>query len=386
MLIIYWLIVVLYFLIKDYFSGDNSTYSKKDFRRRFRMRQEVFERVRIAVMKHDSYFQQKVDRAGRLGASSHTKVTAALRMLAYGTSADQLDDYIRLAESTILDCLKNFCVAVCEVFGAEYLRTPDENDLKVILAASAKSGFNGCLGSLDVMKWEWKNCPIAWRGSFKSGKDAYPTIALEAAVDFRLYFWHVFFGIPGSQNDINILDQSNMFDQLAQGLAPEVKFVVNNKLYDTGYYLTDGIYPPWAILMQTINKPEGRKQQLFAKLQEAKRKEVERGFGVLQARFRILSVPCKLWNKDAMSCVMQACVILHNMIVDDEYNKEEMTQEYLFENGDGTKFIVDKLIRSEDDITFSKIMANRAKLKDNKRHAELKNDLIEHLWTVAGSG
>ena len=350
------------------------------------MRRELFERIRIAVTKHDVYFKQKVDRAGKLGASSHLKVTAALRMLAYATSADQLDDYIRLGESTILDTLKNFCVAVIEVFGAEYLRTPDENDLKIILAASAKSGFNGCLGSLDVMKWEWKNCPIAWRGSFKSGKDAYPTIALEAAVDFRLYFWHAFFGIPGSQNDINILDQSNMFDQLAQGLAPQVKFVLNNKVYDTGYYLTDAIYPPWAILMQTISNPEGRKQQLFAKLQEAKRKEVERGFGVLQARFRILSVPCKLWNKDAMSCVMQACVIMHNMIVDDEYNKEEMTQDYLFENGDGTKFIVDKLIRSENDVSFSKILANRARLKDSKRHDELKQDLIEHLWAVAGSG
>jgi hypothetical protein len=267
---------------KDYFSGENSTYNDNDFRRRYRMRRHLFEHIRRRVEQRDPYFRQKVDRAGVRGARSYQKVTAALRMLAYATSADQLDEYIRLAESMILQTTKRFCIAVIQEFGPIYLRRPNEGDLELILKLSEKEGFNGCLGSVDVMKWEWKNCPIAWRGSYTSGKDKVPSIGLEAVVDCRLYFWHAFFGVPGAQNDINVVDQSDFFQNLVEGKAPEVHFIVNNKVYDMGYYLSDGIYPPWYVLMQSIPKPVGNKQCHFAKLQEAKRKEVERAFGVLQ--------------------------------------------------------------------------------------------------------
>ena len=76
----------------------------------------------------------------------------------------------------------------------------------------------------------------------------------------------------------------NLFENVVNGDAPAVHFVVNNNVYEMGYYLTDGIYPPWYVLMHSIGFPNGRKEQLFAKLQEAKRKEIERAFGVLQVR------------------------------------------------------------------------------------------------------
>ncbi|CAH1443433.1 unnamed protein product [Lactuca virosa] len=46
--------------------------------------------------------------------------------------------------------------------------------------------------------------------------------------------------------------------------------------------------------------------------------EVERAFGVLQARFACLRHPCLLWDKDMMGKIMIACIIIHNMIVEDE--------------------------------------------------------------------
>ena len=186
--------------------------------------------------------------------------------------------------------------------------------------------------------------------------------------------------MPGSHNDINILDQTHLLDEISQGLSPKVNFVLNNKLYDAGYYLTDGIYPPWSIFMDTVSNPISPKEKLYSKLQEGKRKEVERGFGVLQARFRILALPCKLWNKDAMAVIIQACVILHNMIIEDEFEYKDLNQDYLFENGDGTRFKVDNLIHDEECISFSKILKNRVKMKDREKHFEMKNDLIEHLY------
>ena len=84
------------------------------------------------------------------------------------------------------------------------------------------------------------------------------------------------------------------------------------------YYLTDGIYPKWTTFIQSISMPQGPKAVLFAQQQEAVRKDVERAFGVLQARFAIVKNPSLFWDKVKIGKIMRACVILYNMIVEDE--------------------------------------------------------------------
>ena len=86
----------------------------------------------------------------------------------------------------------------------------------------------------------------------------------------------------GAQNDINVLDCSPLFTGLLEGSAPQVRYVVNDNMYKMGYYLADSIYPEWQILMKTISEPQSEKQKLFAKRQESRRKDVERGFGGVQ--------------------------------------------------------------------------------------------------------
>ena len=269
-------------LLRDYFNP-NPTYDDKCFRHRFRMRRCIFDRLLNAVVVQDRYFVQKKDALGVPGFSPHQKLTCALRFLAYGTSADQLDEYIRMAETTVFETVSRFCSAVIACFSDTYLRSPTVADLEFLLSSYEKLGWIGCLGCLDVMKWQWKNCPMAWRGAYQ-GKERVPTIALEAVVDHRLWFWHIFFGMPGANNDLNILDCSPLFRQHLEGTAPKVTFTVNNNNYDMAYYLTNGIYPDWALFMKTISEPSSNKQQHFSEQQEARRKDIERGFGVLQVR------------------------------------------------------------------------------------------------------
>ena len=58
--------------------------------------------------------------------------------------------------------------------------------------------------------------------------------------------------------------------------------------------------------------------QHFALRQESCCKDVERAFGVLQARFEIMKRPPRYWSIDNMATIMTACIILHIMIVEDE--------------------------------------------------------------------
>ncbi|KAK1606158.1 hypothetical protein QYE76_029831 [Lolium multiflorum] len=103
-----------------------------------------------------------------------------------------------------------------------------------------------------------------------------------------------------------------------QGKAPWVSYEVNGNAYDKPYYLADGIYPDWATLVKIVRNPNSEKARRFAKMQEACRKDVERGFGVLQARWAIVRHPARTWSLKTMHEVMTCCVIMHNMIVQNE--------------------------------------------------------------------
>jgi hypothetical protein len=74
-------------------------------------------------------------------------------------------------------------------------------------------------------------CPIAWQGQLR-GHYKKPTIILEAIASADLWIWHVFFGLPGSLNDINVLHRSPIFDNLAVGNGPQVRYMVNGREYD----------------------------------------------------------------------------------------------------------------------------------------------------------
>jgi len=100
------------------------------------MRRPVFLRIKEAVEEHDEYFVQKRNAAGELGLSCLQKIIAAFRMLAYGVQADALDEYIRIGESTALEALRNFVVAVVEVFGPEYLRMSNQHDTATFPSAN----------------------------------------------------------------------------------------------------------------------------------------------------------------------------------------------------------------------------------------------------------
>ncbi|XP_021999451.1 uncharacterized protein LOC110896359 [Helianthus annuus] len=185
---------------------------------------------------------------------------------------------------------------------------------------SEKHGFVGMLGSIDCMHWGWRNCPTAWKGQYTQGDHGHPTIMLEAVASHDLWIWHVFFGMAGSNNDINVLNQSLVFNQILEGNAPQCNFIVNGNEYTQGYYLADGIYPEWSTLVKSFVYPPNNnlKTQYFKRRQESCRKDVERAFGVLQARWAMIRGPGRSTSIPVLGDIMHACIILHNMIVEDE--------------------------------------------------------------------
>lgn len=170
---------------QDYFAA-NCTYLPDYFRRRYRMRRELFLRILKDVEAYDAYFVRRKDCIGCLGCSSTQKMTVAIRILAYGFSADHCDEYLKIGESTAIESLKRLYDAVIVLYEGQYLRSPNEHDIARLLHEGEKRGFPGMLGSLDCMHWVWKNCPTAWHGTHR-GHHNKPTLILEAVASRDLW-------------------------------------------------------------------------------------------------------------------------------------------------------------------------------------------------------
>ncbi|XP_020245249.1 uncharacterized protein LOC109823383 [Asparagus officinalis] len=280
-------------LVIDYFV-DNPRFGQDMFRCRYRMSRSLFIRIVDAVKDHDHYFQQRSDGLGRMGLSPLQKVTAVFRMLAYGLPADATDEYVKIGESTAIESMKRFCRAMVEIFAERYLRTPNANDIARLLYIGKKRGFPGMLGSLDC-----------------------------------------------TNNDINVLESSNLFSNLAQGIAPPAHYVIQGKEYNMGYYLADGIYPKWATIVQTIQQPQG------------------------SARFL---------KKHVLHNIMTACIIMHNMIIEDEHDLYAPIQEVREAPTPEVDMVADETIK------FTQFITRYGKIKDKDAHIALRNALIDHIW------
>uniref|UniRef100_A0A0D3AB60 DDE Tnp4 domain-containing protein n=1 Tax=Brassica oleracea var. oleracea TaxID=109376 RepID=A0A0D3AB60_BRAOL len=344
-------------LWNDYFSED-ATYPSQMFRRRFRMNKPLFMRIVDRLSAEISYFQQRRDATGRFGHSPLHKAMAAIRMMAYGCPADAVDEYLRLGETPTLLCLEHFVEGIINLFGDEYLRRLTLDDLQQLLDIKEIRGFPGMIGSIDCMHWEWKNCPNAWKGQYTRGSGK-PTIVLEAVASQDLWIRHAFFGPLVELQKLITLSRDTSTIWLT---------------------ISYGIYPKWATFVQSIPLLQGPKASLFATHQEAVRKDVESAFGVLQARFAIVKNPALLWDKIKIGKIMRACIILHNMIIEDERDGYTQFDVSVFAQPESNRI-------SQVDLTYSidmpsnlgNMMSIRNRVRVKTIHQQLKADLVEHI-------
>jgi hypothetical protein len=125
-------------------------------------------------------------------------------------------------------------VIIC-AFGLEYIRDPNKDYTKILMAINENRGWSGMLGSIDCMHWTWKNCSKACHLHY-CGRSNDPTI-IEVVVFEYLWIWQRFFGLSGSLNDINVLQQSHRLVRLVDGDALTCNYTVNGNEYPKGYYL-----------------------------------------------------------------------------------------------------------------------------------------------------
>ncbi|KAJ9565169.1 hypothetical protein OSB04_001135 [Centaurea solstitialis] len=156
------------------------------------------------------------------------------------------------------------------------------------------------------------------RGQFHRGDHPGPSVILEAVASQDQWIWHAFFGVPGATHDIIVVNQSPIFNDLFENKAPDISFVVNKTPYNHGYYLADGIYPEWTTFVKAFRYPTEEPRVHFKTRQESARKDIERTFATLKDKWHVVKYPARVWTQRKLTEIMYMCIILHNMIREDE--------------------------------------------------------------------
>jgi hypothetical protein len=180
----------------------------------------------------------------------------------------------------------------------------------------------GCIGSTDGIQIPWANVPHAIREMYK-GKGGLYSLGYNMTVSRDLWCQSIGHVYAGCDNDTTKAG----FDPWIQQVRLDKKYTDRTfsmtaadgtTVQVTGVYLIgDRGYPRWEVLQQPAPTSSlDPKMMQMSEWIEASRKDVERFFGVLKSRWRVLKTPILLRDVSEIDNMVKSCVVLHNWYID----------------------------------------------------------------------
>ncbi len=159
-----------YIMIQENYLGPTPTFDDKQFLRMLQVSRSRFQRIMEGFMNSEIPFYGPSKYEGTF-ASVEAKLLLPLKTLAYGVATHTFSDYFQMSPEFAQECCFQFDKGFRKIYTMEYLRRPTAEDLKSIDSLYARvHGVNGMFGSLDCSHTVWKNCPVAWQGSYRGKK------------------------------------------------------------------------------------------------------------------------------------------------------------------------------------------------------------------------
>ena len=87
--------------------------------------------------------------------------------------------------------------------------------------------------------------------------------------------------------------------------------------------------------------------------------------------------PTRLWYKEVIADVMYACIIMHNMIVEQE--REHVTDWVDDEAGSSPSTATSPVTRGLP-MGFGAVLQRQASMRSQQDHTQLMTDMIEEVW------
>ena len=191
-------------LITNPFVYDESSYTGRKFRRKFRLPRKLVDDLCELAQRKEAFVDKPGGPGCGKGPPRHPflyKLLGTLMMLGKGVDAETAAEAAQLANSS----MSRFFKEITEWLGTEVytkeVRIPTGIELTRALSAYELQGFPGACCSVDGVHWPWDACPAVRRWEYV-GKEGYPTFAFNVAVLMTREIVHVSRIMGGRVNDM----------------------------------------------------------------------------------------------------------------------------------------------------------------------------------------
>ena len=311
-------------LFKPGFFDQNllGSFNSREFKGRMRMDVSTFEYL-CSTLAPD---MQKRDTRMRLAIPVQVKIAVAITRLASGNSVQCIADLYRIGQSSANIAVIEFCVAIKKHFLRKFICWPSPSTMKKYAQEFEDlQQIPYVVGAVDG-----SHIPIIaprLHAADYYNRKGFHSVLLQGVVSAKCIFWDFDIGWAGSMHDANLWARSEIG-----------QFCESGKLHP--YALVgDAAYPcrPWMMAPFKGSKDGlSREEYHWNYVQSSTRMCVERAFGMLKGRWRILLKRIDVQLKNVPNLVA-TCLVLHNMciIFGDQFWKEEWMREATYDVRNG---------------------------------------------------
>ena len=294
------------------------SFNAREFKGRMRMDVSTFEYLCSTL----APAMQRQDTNMRLAVPVQVKVAVSISRLATGNSMQSIADLYKIGLSTSQLAVSQFNVAVKSILLQKFLRWPSPTVMeKFAQEFQDIHNIPYVIGAVDG-----SHIPIVaprLHAADYYNRKGFHSILLQGVVSSKCLFWDFDIGWAGSMHDANLWSRTDIG-----------RFCEDGRL--SPYALVgDAAYPcrPW-MLSPFKGHKDGltREQYHWNFVQSSTRMCVERAFGMLKGRWRILLKKIDVHLKNVPELV-STCLLLHNIciIFGDTFWKTEWLQEATYE-------------------------------------------------------
>jgi hypothetical protein len=236
--------------------------------------------------------------------SVEARVAMSLARLGTGDGLRMVGEVYGVAECTISGIVREFCKMVRLHLQKIFIQIPNENRLRVLAKEFEKlHNIPYIIGAIDG-----SHIPVL--APVIGGEDYYcrksfHSALLQGIVDTNCIFWDYEFGWAGSLHDWTVFQQTKVGRACMEG-----KFQPYKLIGDAAYPVRPWMYCPFKGTSDGLELYKAH----WNFIQSSTRMCVERAFGILKGRWRIIQkradVPLR-----SMADIVSTCIVLHNLCI-----------------------------------------------------------------------
>ncbi|KAM0916691.1 hypothetical protein ACQ4PT_010032 [Festuca glaucescens] len=251
------------------------------------------------------------------GLSLEDQVAIALRVLSSGESLETIGSVVGMNRSTVSLVTCRFASYLCERAN-HHLHWPASGEMEEIKSKFDKiHGLTNCCGVVDTVRIAVPLLSVEENSDHEKDDG----MLIQVVVDPDLRFTNIWFGLSSSMNQSSILHGSGLFELCEKGeWLNGSKLKVSDGSEVGEYIIGDAEYPllPWLLTPYQENDLPDSKADFNTRHSTA-RNVALRALARFKDTWKFLQE--KMWrpnNGDEMFRIIDACCILHNIVIDME--------------------------------------------------------------------